>query len=329
VLRVHSSPEHRVDTDSGTQNGRTTVVRAEESMVRRIPALVVAAFAAGLCSCTLLFDVGALDSAREGPLGGADSSDTGSAPPIPDETGLDAGDEGDDVFVDLRDATVDLDAPSQAIDSSEDAADGVGTRPDATDGSEEVGRMYDASRDASSDGPVDAPHEAAPPFDGASCTAMPLTLSPTAVASSTRTQNLANMAVDTILSTRWESTQQADEPGTTPLPPQWLYIDFGARVSVTRVRIDWQAACAQVYALQVSDDASTWVTLTNGNVTNGAAAGSLGAPTDWSNDVDTTGLSGAGRYLRVYCTQRCLPMYGYSIWEMQVFGHGVSSCSLP
>ncbi len=289
--------------------------------------MVVAAFAAGLCHCTLLFDLGALDSSREGTLGGSDSSDAGSAPPIPDETGLEAGDEGDDVFVDTPDATVDLDAPSETIDSSEDAADGVSIRPDATDGSREVG-PYDASRDAPSDGPADAPHEAAPAFDAASCSSFQLTIPQTAVASSTRTQNLANMAVDTILSTRWESTQQADEPGSTPLPPQWLYVDFGSRVSVTRVRIDWQNACAQVYALQVSDDASTWVTLTNGNVTNGPGTSTLGAPTDWSSDVDTTGLSGAGRYLRVYCTQRCLPLYGYSIWEMQVYGHGVSSCSL-
>ena len=121
-------------------------------------------------------------------------------------------------------------------------------------------------------------------------------------------------------------TPSEDEPGTTPLPPQWIYVDFGARVSVTRVRIDWQDACAQTYALQVSDDASTWVTLTNGNVTNAAATSTLGPPTDWSSDVDTNGLSGVGRYLRVYCTQRCQAMYGYSIWEMQVYGHGVSAC---
>ncbi len=287
--------------------------------MRRVLGLVSLALLAGLCQCTLLFDLSALDpAADDGSSGNYDAGES-TTPEPGDDGGDDAVDEpGDDEFaVALPDASPEAEA-ADAFTPAE--ADTVDSAPDVRSG-------LDASRDASADVVRDAPIDTAPPFDAASCTSILLTPSGTVMASSTRTMNYANQAIDKQFTTRWESTQQVDEPNGTALPTQWIYLDFGAPVSVTRVRIDWQSACAQTYQLQVSDDASTWVTLTNGNVINGAMSGSLGAPTDWSTDVDTTGLSGVGRYLRVYCTQRCLQMYGYSIWEMQVYGHGVSACA--
>lgn len=287
--------------------------------MRRVSGLVSAALLAGLCQCTLLFDLSALDPARDGASGDDD---------VAESTTLVPGDDGGiDAFVE---ETSDDEAEAAVTypDSSVDAADSSTPELDASDGAPEVGLRPDASGDAAADVARDAPSDTEPPFDAATCISVLLSPSATVVASSTRTTNYANQAIDKQFATRWESTQQADEPNGTSLPPQWIYLDFGARVSITRVRIDWQSACAQAYQLQVSDDASTWITLTNGAVINGTSSGSLGAPTDWSTNVDTAGLSGVGRYLRVFGTQRCLPMYGYSVWEMQVYGHGVSMCAV-
>jgi hypothetical protein len=290
--------------------------------MRRVLGVVSAVMLAGLCQCTLLFDLSALDRVGDGSNRDYDAGEL-SAPEPGDDGGADAVDEtGDDEFV-----ATPPDAPADA-EAAQDAADAsLPAEADTVDSAPDVRSSVDASRDAVADVVHDAPADTAPPFDAASCPSVLLTPSATVVASSSRTTNYANQAIDKQFTTRWESTQQADEPNGTTLPPQWIYLDFGAPVSVTRVRIDWQDACAQAYQLQVSDDASTWVTLTNGSVINGTMNGTLGAPTDWSTDVDTTGLSGTGRYLRVYCTQRCLQMYGYSIWEMQEYGHGVSACT--
>jgi hypothetical protein len=284
--------------------------------MRKVFALVSAVFVASLCNCTLLFGLDAFDPRGDG---GTASDDVDSAqlpPATDDEGGVDA----------LAEADNESDLPAQLDASDETTADAFASYVDATDSAADASWTVDASRPPSTDAGRDAPVDTAPPFDAASCPAILLNPSPTVAASSTRTTNYANQATDKQFTTRWESTQQADEPSGTALPPQWIYLDFGAPVSVTRVRIDWQSACGQAYELQVSDNASTWVTLTNGSVVNGKMNGSLGAPTDWSTDVDTTGLSGIGRYLRVYGTQRCLTMYGYSIWEMEVYGHGVAGC---
>lgn len=288
--------------------------------MRKVFALVLAVLAASLCQCTLLFDLSAFDPA--GDAGGA-SGDVDAAQPPPatdDDGGVDA----------LDEASGDESEPQPLVDAAEEPPEGFASSGDAADGAADATLPErDASRapwpDAA-DVARDAPAETAPPFDAASCPSMLLSPSPTVAASSTRGSNYANEASDKQFTTRWESTQQADEPSGATLPPQWIYLDFGATVSVTRARIDWQSACGQSYELQVSDDASTWSTLTNGSVVNGKMTGTLGAPTDWSTDVDTTNLSGKGRYLRVYCTQRCLPMYGYSIWEMEVYGHGIAGC---
>ena len=57
--------------------------------------------------------------------------------------------------------------------------------------------------------------------------------------------------------------------------------------------------------LQVSDDGVTWTDIYS---TTAGAGGSQTLP-----------VSGAGRYLRMYGTQRAT-QWGYSLWELQVFG---------
>ncbi len=117
------------------------------------------------------------------------------------------------------------------------------------------------------------------------------------------TFNGAN-AVDGNGATRWSSNY---------IDPQWIYVDLGSSYTVNRVRITWEAAYATAYQVQVSSDASNW--------------SSIGSVTGNNTTVnDLTGLSGAGRYVRIYGTARN-SQWGYSIFELEVYGTG--GCTLP
>ncbi|GAA3125192.1 hypothetical protein GCM10010466_15080 [Planomonospora alba] len=104
-------------------------------------------------------------------------------------------------------------------------------------------------------------------------------------------------AFDGDASTRWASAEGSD--------PQWLRVDLGRPASITRVRLHWEAAYARAYRIQVSADGSSWRDV------HATAAGDGG--------VDDLAVSGTGRYVRMYGTGRGTP-YGYSLYEMQVYG---------
>ncbi len=88
---------------------------------------------------------------------------------------------------------------------------------------------------------------------------------------------------------------------------RWIYVDLGATYNVNRVKVTWKLALASAYLVQVSSDASNWNTMktVTGNAT---------------TVNDHTGLSGTGRYVRIYGTARATA-YGYSIFELEVYGH--------
>jgi hypothetical protein len=109
-------------------------------------------------------------------------------------------------------------------------------------------------------------------------------------------------AVDGNLTTRWSSNY---------VDPSWIYVDLGTSYSVNRVKITWEAAYATAYLVQVSQDASSWSTIRT-------VTGNATTVNDW------TGLSGNGRYVRIYGTARN-SQWGYSIFELEVYGTG--SCS--
>lgn len=114
-------------------------------------------------------------------------------------------------------------------------------------------------------------------------------------------------AADGAVRTRWAS---AEGPGT-----QWLRIDLGAAQTVTRVKLVWEAAYARTYRVQASSDGAAWRDLYTTRAGNGG--------TD-----DLRKLSGTGRFLRVLGTQRGTP-YGYSLWEVQVYGPGRAAPGTP
>jgi hypothetical protein len=109
-------------------------------------------------------------------------------------------------------------------------------------------------------------------------------------------------AVDGDPTTRW-SSQFSD--------PQWIYVDLGQAMNVDRVNLKWEAAYASAYDIQVSMDAQSWQTIYSQN------SGAGGAEY-------LSALSGAGRYVRVLGRQRATP-WGYSLFELQVFGEPVSA----
>ncbi|GAA2582018.1 cellulase family glycosylhydrolase [Dactylosporangium fulvum] len=112
----------------------------------------------------------------------------------------------------------------------------------------------------------------------------------------------AGNAVDGNTGTRWASTAGVD--------PQWLRVDLGAPSTITRVALNWEAAYATAYRVEVSADGSTW--------------SSVHSTTTGNGGVDTiTGLNATGRYVRVLGTARST-QWGYSLWEFDVYGTGPS-----
>jgi glucose/arabinose dehydrogenase len=114
----------------------------------------------------------------------------------------------------------------------------------------------------------------------------------------------ASAAVDGNAGTRWSSAFS---------DPQWLRVDLGASASVTQVVLQWEAAYATAYQLQVSADANTWTTIYSTTTSTGG--------------TQTLTVTGTGRYVRVNGTARATP-YGYSLWEFAVYGTigGATGC---
>ena len=69
--------------------------------------------------------------------------------------------------------------------------------------------------------------------------------------------------------------------------------------------LNWEAAYARAFQIQISADGTNWTTVYS------TSSGTGG--------VQTIPVSGSGRYVRMYGTQRATP-WGYSLWEFQVFG---------
>ncbi|MER5867927.1 family 20 glycosylhydrolase [Kitasatospora sp. NPDC002040] len=139
-----------------------------------------------------------------------------------------------------------------------------------------------------------------PGWTGGSSQPGNLALNRPTTASSTETANFpAAAATDGDPGSRWASGYS---------DPQWLQVDLGAVRSIGRVVLRWEAAYGKAYQLQVSDDAVTWRTLYS------TTAGAGGTET-------LTGLTGSGRYLRMYGTRRGTG-WGYSLYELEAYGTG-------
>lgn len=131
---------------------------------------------------------------------------------------------------------------------------------------------------------------------GGGCGSTNIALNQPATASSENSNLFASYAVDGNTSTRW---------GSAFSDPQWLQVDLGSTKSICRVLINWYTRYGVAYQIQVSNDASTWTTIFSTTTGDGGID-------------DLTGLSGSGRYVRMYGTQRSSE-FGYSIYEFEVY----------
>lgn len=123
----------------------------------------------------------------------------------------------------------------------------------------------------------------------------------TATATSNSQLQPASSAVDGNLATRWETVHGVD--------PGILVLDLAVSYPISRVEIHWEAANADIYTLDGSNDGYEWITISS------QSGGQFGDRTD------VIELSGTYRYLRMNGQTRSVGnTYGYSIWEMDVFG---------
>ncbi|HEY1486800.1 MAG TPA: discoidin domain-containing protein, partial [Micromonosporaceae bacterium] len=136
---------------------------------------------------------------------------------------------------------------------------------------------------------------------GGTCnTGTNVALNKTASASSTENAgSSASNAFDGNTGTRWSSAFS---------DPQWLEVDLGSVQSICQVTLNWETAYGKSFQIQTSTDNTNWT--------------SIYSTTTGTGGVQTlSGLSGSGRYVRMYGTVRATG-YGYSIWEMSVYATG-------
>jgi hypothetical protein len=121
---------------------------------------------------------------------------------------------------------------------------------------------------------------------------------PTTASSLENSTFTAGAATDGNTGTRWSSAFS---------DPQWLEVDLGSTQTICGASIDWEAAYATAFQIQVSNDNSTWT--------------SIYSTTTGTGGTQNLSLSGSGRYIRMYGTARAT-QYGYSIWEFDVYTSG-------
>jgi hypothetical protein len=116
----------------------------------------------------------------------------------------------------------------------------------------------------------------------------------------------ANKVTDSNGSTRWASTLSA--------PTASLTIDLGAYYNITGLKLNWEAAYANGYNIQVSTDGINY-------------ANAIFTKTGGLGGVENINAAGQGRYVRLNMTSKANANWGYSLWEVAVYGTLVSGSS--
>ncbi|MEV7681943.1 discoidin domain-containing protein [Streptomyces sp. NPDC088341] len=96
--------------------------------------------------------------------------------------------------------------------------------------------------------------------------------------------------------------------------PGWISIDLGATAQIDKVVLQWDPAYAKSFQIQVSPNGQDWTPIYS--------------TTSGTGFKQTLTVSGTGRYVRMYGTERATP-YGYSLWEFQVYGSGGAPIPAP
>lgn len=109
--------------------------------------------------------------------------------------------------------------------------------------------------------------------------------------------------IDGNLSTFWKSGSEVSP---------WIYVDLLKTMDINRVVINWGNTFAKNYFLQ--------------SVSEKFEIKNIYSTTTGDGGIDdVTGLSGSGRYLRVFCTVRSNPDSGYVVNELEVYAKVTST----
>jgi uncharacterized repeat protein (TIGR01451 family) len=133
-----------------------------------------------------------------------------------------------------------------------------------------------------------------------------LALDGQATTSSVLLGSAAANAVDGNATTSWSSAV-----GSGPL--QWVQVDLGNIEAIDEVTLLWGTPFASAYQIQTSNDDISWTTIYS--TTTGAGG-----------TEDLTGLTGFGRYLRMYATTFAGP--NITLNELEAFGPAVAKPNL-
>ncbi len=130
-----------------------------------------------------------------------------------------------------------------------------------------------------------------------------LALNKSASSSSNTAGNTENYAFDGNQATRWESLAG---------DPQWISVDLSSTYRLAGVKLNWAAAYATAYKIQVSDDNANW---TDVYTKTGGTGG---------NETITFTAPVTGQYVRMEGTASNSGQ-GYSLWEFEVYGSAVGA----
>ncbi|WP_197038753.1 DUF1996 domain-containing protein [Herbidospora cretacea] len=111
----------------------------------------------------------------------------------------------------------------------------------------------------------------------------------------------AGAAFDGNTGTRWASAFS---------DPQWIQVDLGGNATISQVVLQWEGAYGKSFKIQTSANA-------------GGPYTDVYTTTTGTGGTQTLNVTGSGRYVRLYGTQRGTG-YGYSLWEFKIYGTGGS-----
>lgn len=125
----------------------------------------------------------------------------------------------------------------------------------------------------------------------------------------------AGNATDGSSSSRWGSTEQNVEYAN-----EWLQVDLQKEETLNKIVINWEAAYAKEYNVQISSDNQDWTPVYTTTVGQGGVV-----------EIAINNLK--ARYLKVNCTRKVATyqtnFYGYSILELEAYGLTSTGVTLP
>lgn len=100
------------------------------------------------------------------------------------------------------------------------------------------------------------------------------------------------------MNTRWSSSNANEK--------EWCYIDLESPYYVNNIVITWEAACAKKYDVLVSTDLNSWKTIVSVDD---------GMPGERNLQFESV----QARYVKIQGIKKQMEMYGYSIYEVEVY----------